>query len=78
MSPLTTRHVTSRMTMRAYQLSCLLLPLKETIYEAHYYRYLLAHLQGQVVARVEADPPSSCLLRLHTTQKWMHRALSPG
>ena len=60
-SPLTTCHVTSCMTTRtrAYQLSCLLLPLKEAIYEGRYFRYLLAHLQGQVEARVEAAPPHS-------------------
>ena len=42
-----------------YQLYCLLLLLEEAIYEARYYRYLLAHLQGQVEARVEAAPPHS-------------------
>ena len=61
-----------------YQLYCLLLLLEEAIYEARYYRYLLAHLQGQVEARVEAAPPSSCLLRLNLTRKLMHQALSSG
>ena len=63
--------------MRAYQLSCLLHPLQGAIYKARF-RYPLAHLQGQVEARVEAAPPSSCLLRLNLTRKLMHQALSSG